>query len=71
MKPKGAIIEANIRVFGDIAINSGVYKFILTKDGKESDVMARFTFVYRKGLDGRWLIVEHHSSGMPEVVSGH
>lgn len=62
--PKGKIEEANMRTFGDFAINSGIYRFEF-KDG--STVRARFTFVYRwNGV--RWLIVEHHSSQMPEKV---
>ena len=60
--PNGAIDEANVRIFGDIAINSGIYTFSLA-DG--SAVQARFTFVYRRSGD-RWLITEHHSSRMPE-----
>lgn len=65
-KPKGEINEQNIRVFGDdIAINSGRYTFYLLKNGKPSAVKARYTFVYHKVGD-KWLIVEHHSSLMPE-----
>jgi len=51
-----------VRIFDDIAINSGVYTF--TFSGGAS-VQARFTYVYR--WDGQsWLIIEHHSSAMPE-----
>ena len=60
--PKGRIDEANIRIFGQLAINSGLYTFAF-EDG--SAVQARFTFVYRWNGE-RWMIVEHHSSGMPE-----
>lgn len=60
--PQGVIDEANIRTFGDIAINSGVYTFTF-KDG--AVVQARYTFVYRWNGQ-RWLIIEHHSSQMPE-----
>ncbi len=60
--PVGKINESNIRIFGELAINSGVYTFTL-KDG--SAVQARFTFVYRWNVSN-WLIVEHHSSKMPE-----
>ena len=60
--PKGVINESNIRTFGNIAINSGVYTFSFN-DG--NTVQARFTFVYRRN-EQRWLIIEHHSSTMPE-----
>ena len=63
-KPRGRIIEQNIRVYDNMAINSGLYTFSLTEDGVHADVAARFTFVYRKYKDG-WLIVEHHSSILP------
>ncbi|UKE50198.1 nuclear transport factor 2 family protein [Xanthomonas translucens] len=32
-------------------------------------MQARYTFVYEK-RDGRWLIINHHSSVMLEVASG-
>ena len=60
--PRGVINESNIRTFGNIAINSGVYTFSFN-DG--NTVQARFTFVYRRN-EQRWLIIEHHSSAMPE-----
>ena len=60
--PQGQIDESNIRTFGNIAINSGVYTFTFS-DG--ATVQARFTYVYRwNGQD--WKIIEHHSSAMPE-----
>lgn len=60
--PVGKIDEANIRIFGDIAINSGIYTFTFS-DG--AVVPARFTFVYRRAGE-TWKILEHHSSQMPE-----
>jgi uncharacterized protein (TIGR02246 family) len=60
--PNGKIDEANVRTYGDIAINSGIYTFTF-KDGNR--VQARYTFVYR--WNGQtWKIIEHHSSQMPE-----
>ena len=60
--PQGQINESNVRTFGDVAINSGLYTF--TFKGGDS-VPARFSFVYRWNGQ-RWMIVEHHSSAMPE-----
>ncbi len=60
--PRGKIDEANVRIYGQLAINSGLYTFTF-KDG--ATVQARFTFVYRWNGE-RWMIVEHHSSQMPE-----
>ena len=65
--PQGKIDEANVRLFGDLAINSGVYTFTF-KDG--SSAQARFTYVYRWNGQ-RWNIIEHHSSQMPEELNGH
>ena len=60
--PVGKIDEGNIRTFGEMAINSGIYTFSF-KDS--TSVSARFTFVYRWNGQ-RWMIVEHHSSAIPE-----
>ena len=60
--PVGAIDESNVRIHSDIAINSGVYTFTFADGAK---VPARFTFVYRWNGE-HWLIIEHHSSQMPE-----
>jgi uncharacterized protein (TIGR02246 family) len=53
-----------IRVYGEIAINSGYYTFSYLKDGQTRSIPARYSFVYRK-RDGNWMIVDHHSSAMP------
>ena len=63
--PRGRITEQNIRVYGPIAINSGLYTFSLKENGIRADTAGRFTFVYKKTDDG-WLIIEHHSSVLPE-----
>lgn len=56
--------EQRIRVYGDIAINTGTYTFSEVRDGKEIIRPARFSLVY-KNRNGRWLIVDHHSSAVP------
>lgn len=65
LKPDGRIVEQNIQIFCDLAVNSGIYAFAVVQEEQPSELKARFTFVYRK-IGDRWLIVDHHSSGMPE-----
>ena len=61
-----AIDEQHPRVYGSIAINSGAYTFSDARDGVATNVRkARFTLVFRRDGD-RWLIVDHHSSRVPE-----
>lgn len=61
---KAVLGEQRIRIYGDIAINTGTYTFSETRDGKEIVRPARFSFVYRY-RNGRWLIIDHHSSAVP------
>jgi uncharacterized protein (TIGR02246 family) len=61
---KVAFGEQVIRVYGDVAINSGYYTFSYLKDGQTQSIPARYSFVYRK-RGGKWMIVDHHSSRMP------
>jgi uncharacterized protein (TIGR02246 family) len=61
---KAVLGEQRIRIYGDTAINTGTYTFSEARDGKEIARPARFSFVYRN-RDGRWLIVDHHSSAVP------
>ena len=63
--PVGKITEANVRIYGDIAINSGLYVFELDSEDGRVEVGARFTFVYKKVGDD-WMILEHHSSVLPD-----
>ena len=56
--------EQHIRVYGDVAVNTGYYTFSDVRDGQQVSVPARFTMVFRN-RDGKWLIVGHHSSRVP------
>ena len=53
-----------IRVYGDMAVNTGYYTFSYGNDGETKTLPARYSFTYVKNGD-RWLIVDHHSSAMP------
>ena len=65
-KPQGVIKKSVINLLDrTTAVDAGVYVFTLTENGKQRQVEARYTFVYEL-RGGRWLIVNHHSSAMPE-----
>ncbi|WP_326597967.1 SgcJ/EcaC family oxidoreductase [Streptomyces sp. NBC_01803] len=68
--PSGEINESYVELLGqDGAVDSGGYTFHLTdpETGVPYDVVARYTFVYERDKHtGEWLIVDHHSSAMPE-----
>ncbi|WP_329104713.1 SgcJ/EcaC family oxidoreductase [Micromonospora sp. NBC_01699] len=65
-KPRGTIKDSTVKILGDRdAIDTGVYEFTVTEGGVAGKVEARYTFVYEL-RDGKWLIVNHHSSQMPE-----
>jgi len=53
--------EYHVRVYGDIAINSGYYTSRNPVDGQEVVTPMRFTFTFRR-QGGRWMIINHHSS---------
>jgi uncharacterized protein (TIGR02246 family) len=54
-----------IRVYGDTAINTGYYTFSYEKEGQSVMLPARYSFTLID-RDGHWLIVDHHSSAMPQ-----
>jgi uncharacterized protein (TIGR02246 family) len=64
--PKLTVVfkDPHIRVYGKTAINSGYYTFSFVKDGEMKSLPARYSFTYVK-RGKNWLIVDHHSSGMP------
>ncbi|MFJ9742843.1 SgcJ/EcaC family oxidoreductase [Streptomyces sp. NPDC101166] len=67
-KPASKKIETHINVLDhNSALDSGVYEFTLTdhETGDKRVVKARYTYAYEK-RGGTWLIVNHHSSAMPE-----
>ncbi|MFF5365551.1 SgcJ/EcaC family oxidoreductase [Streptomyces sp. NPDC013187] len=68
-KPVGTKTESVVNVLDrDTVIDTGVYEFALTdhETGEKSTVKARYTYAYEKQPNGKWLIVNHHSSKMPQ-----
>ena len=59
-----AVNDSRVRVLGDVAVNTGYYTFTAMRNGQPDPRPARFSFTYRL-RDGRWLIVDHHSSSVP------
>ena len=62
---KVAFGEQLIRVYGDTAVNTGYYTFSFHRDGEPRTLPARYSLTYVK-QNGNWLIVDHHSSAMPQ-----
>ena len=64
--PSGKIDSRAIRTGCDWATDTGIYTFTFNGDNpkEKHSVSARFSFVY-EDIDGKWLIVSHHSSLLP------
>lgn len=59
-------LDGIVRVYGDFAFYSGSYEFTWKAGQEMVKVPARFSFIY-KHENGKWLIMEHHSSLFPEL----
>lgn len=57
----------HIRVYGDIAINTGDYTFTDMRNGQPVTTPARFSMTFRL-QNGQWKIVDHHSSRVPAAT---
>ncbi|MBO1923214.1 SgcJ/EcaC family oxidoreductase [Thiomicrorhabdus sp. 6S3-12] len=64
-KPFGTIVSRNLKQGCNKLTDAGIYEFKVTKNGEQTMVPARYTFVYEY-RDGLWKISHHHSSMMPE-----
>ena len=62
-QPLATIVTRRSHLGEAMAVDSGIYAFDLRASG--DSVRARYTFTYQ-WRDEDWLIVSHHSSGMPE-----
>ena len=66
-KPVGEVLNREVVYISDsMFLDSGLYRFKLTKDGQEQIVDAKFTFVWRKDKDGNWKIKHHHSAAVED-----
>ncbi len=61
---RALIGEQHIRVYGDVAVATGYNTFSDVRDGKRTPNPARFSMVFHK-RDGKWILVDHHSSRIP------
>lgn len=56
--------EQHVRVYGDVAFNSGVYTFKDIRGGKEILNPSRYSMDFQRQA-GTWVLVHHHSSRVP------
>jgi uncharacterized protein (TIGR02246 family) len=65
--PQGTIDQRIVHIGCNIAYDIGLYTFELDGDqpGTRTKVGARYAFIYA-AEGGKWLIVHHHSSALPE-----
>lgn len=66
-KLTATVDEEHIKLLdADNAVVSGLYTFSFEENGSKLEIPARYSFVYEK-VKGKWVIVEHHSSKVPEA----
>lgn len=53
----------------DTIVSSGIAAFLADVGGRRQRVSVRYTHVFEKQADGRWLIVAEHNSIPPQPVS--
>ena len=64
-KPVVMINTMYIQDGGSCKVADGIYTFTLTDSlGKKTEVIARYTFVFKQYMD-QWKIASHHSSKQP------
>lgn len=62
-RPSGRIDMRFIEIGCNMAVDAGLYTFTFAETGEQ--VRGRYSFTYRWN-GSEWLIIEHHSSAMPE-----
>ncbi len=62
---KVSFVESIVRVYGDAATVTGLYRFeVQTRSGQQADVTHRYSYALARGETG-WRLVHQHSSAMP------
>ena len=71
MKPSDLVTNPKIvQAFNDDTIvSSGIAAFLADVGGRRQRVSVRYTHVFERQADGRWLIVAEHNSIPPQPVS--
>jgi uncharacterized protein (TIGR02246 family) len=71
MKPSDLVTNPrNVQVLdGDTIVSSGIAAFLADVGGRRQRVSVRYTHVFQRQPDGRWLIVAEHNSIPPQPVS--
>ncbi len=65
--PTGEVLNRSVIYISDnMFLDSGLYRFKLTKDGQEQMVDAEFTFVWQRDENGSWKIKHHHSAAVKD-----
>ena len=66
--PFGTVVEEEVQEINNNAyIHSGLYNFDVGPENNRTVAEARFTFVWRRKIGGKWKIAHHHSSLKPEA----
>ncbi|GIG90387.1 hypothetical protein Pen02_53230 [Plantactinospora endophytica] len=66
-KPQASVTDRKVVILDKTsALDTGLYTFTFGDGQQPATVMARYTFVYQV-IDKKCLIVNHHSSKMPEA----
>lgn len=71
MKPSDLVTEPHLvqSVDGDTIVSSGIAAFLADVGGRRQRVSVRYTHVFERQADGRWLIVAEHNSIPPQPVA--
>jgi uncharacterized protein (TIGR02246 family) len=59
-----AFTDQHVRVYGDVAFNSGAYTFTDKREGRDIANPSRFSMVFKR-QGAAWVLVHHHSSRVP------